>query len=128
MTAVCGSSLLVAAVLVVATVGQTEFRFSNTHSSHMVLQSAPQQANVWGYCEPGDAVIISLIPSDGDEYAKQTVVAVISEYLGNSTWMATLPATPSSMTASYTVTASSKTAGATVTLKNVLFGDVRTQH
>ena len=40
----------------------SEFRFSNIYGDHMVLQQAPQQANVWGYtsdCE--DTITVNFV-------------------------------------------------------------------
>lgn len=36
------------------------FRFANIYGDHMVLQQAPFRANVWGYGEAGQAVVVNI--------------------------------------------------------------------
>ena len=69
---------------------------------------------VWGFAPAGATVSVS--------FNGKTVAAPISAYMGASTFMAKLPATPSSMTLTHNITATS--AGKTIPLGNVLFGDV----
>jgi hypothetical protein len=99
------------------------FRFSNVHGDSMVLQMAPQRAQVWGFCTSGDHVTVTLAGTDA---STRTVAANSSVYLGNTTWSALLPPTENSLTGkvSYSITATSKLTGATSTIKDVLFGDV----
>ena len=92
------------------------FRFSNIHSSSMVLQSAPAQSAVWGFCHPEDSVTVTFNGS--------TINAVVTTRgPNNSTWTALLPATPASYD-THAVSASSSKEGSTVKLQDVLFGDV----
>jgi hypothetical protein len=99
------------------------FRFSNVHGDSMILQMAPQRAQVWGFCTSGDHVTVTLAGTDA---STRTVAANSSVYLGNTTWSALLPPTENSLTGkvSYSITATSKLTGATSTIKDVLFGDV----
>eukprot|EP01052_Picozoa_sp_SAG31_P048278 SAG31_NODE_10029_length_1193_cov_2.914991_1_plen_313_part_01 len=90
------------------------FRFSSAYSDDMVLQQAPAQAVVWGFVPSGSEVTISF---DG-----KSIDAPVAPYMGESTFMAKLPATPSSLTEMHNISATS--AGKTITLANVLFGDV----
>ena len=90
------------------------FRFSSAYSDDMVLQQAPAQAVVWGFAPAGSKVTIG--------FGGKSIDAPVAPYMGESAFMAKLPATPSSMTATHNVTATS--GGQTITLANVLFGDV----
>ena len=90
------------------------FRFSSAYSDDMVLQQAPAQAVVWGFAPAGSKVTIG--------FGGKSIDAPVAPYMGESAFMAKLPATPSSMTAMHNVTATS--GGQTITLANVLFGDV----
>ena len=88
--------------------------FTNAHGDGMVLQAAPQQAVVWGFCPPGADVTVT--------FAGRHLKANLSTYLNRSTWSALLPATtatfePQNITASCC-------GNATATLRSVLFGDV----
>ena len=93
------------------------FRFSSAYGDSMVLQSAPQQAVVWG-----------MSPFDDDDvtvhFQGKPIKATMVLYGGNSTWRATLPSTPASLTESYNISATSSKSGSVVTLSGVLFGDV----
>lgn len=91
------------------------FRFSAAHSDHMVLQAAPLQAAVWGFCEPGDEVTIRF-----NNAALPTRQSMVN---GSTLWSAALPITKASFTA-YTIDAHSRLSGKTITLSDVLFGDV----
>ena len=91
------------------------FRFSGAHSDHMVLQAAPLQAAVWGFCEPGDDVTV--------RFNDAALPAKLSAVNGSTIWTAALPITKPSYTA-YTIDAHSKLSGKTITLSDVLFGDV----
>ena len=55
----------------------------------MVLQMAPLQATVWGFVAEGAKVSVSFM---GHE-----IQATAGEWLGESTWIATLPATEGSL-------------------------------
>jgi hypothetical protein len=90
------------------------FRFSTVHGDGMVLQSAPQQAVVWGFTPFEDDKVTVL-------FNGAKIDAIVAVYGGNYTWRATLPATKSSLTATYNITASSK-AGKAVAVTDVLFG------
>lgn len=90
------------------------FRFSSAYSDDMVLQQAPAQAIVWGFAPSGSKVTIS--------FGGKSIDAPVAPYMGESTFMAKLPATPSSLTEMHNISATSS--GKTITLANVLFGDV----
>ena len=38
---------------------------SNTLGSHMVLQSAPKAARIFGFSSPGDHITVTLLAADG---------------------------------------------------------------
>ena len=96
------------------------FRFSNVHGDDMVLQSAPHQAQVWGFTSfADDAVTVTF---QGHEIA-----AIISVYKDNITWHATLPATRASVSTTYNISAHSASANSMVMLERVLFGDMYVQ-
>jgi sialate O-acetylesterase len=97
------------------------FRFSNIYTSDMVLQSAPKQARVWGFCNAGDRVIVSF---GSEKESAVNIPAVTSFFRGDHVWAVTLPATAASITASYTLSAASTMTGETLHLTHVLFGDV----
>lgn len=40
--------------------GSSLFRFANIYGDHMVLQQAPFRANVWGYGEVGQTVLVNI--------------------------------------------------------------------
>ena len=88
--------------------------FTNAHGDGMVLQAAPQQAVVWGFCPPGVEVTVA--------FAGQQLLANVSMYLGRSTWSARLPPTASTFEPQ-DITASC-CGNATATLSSVLFGHV----
>jgi hypothetical protein len=90
------------------------FRFSSAYSDDMVLQQAPQQAVVWGFAPAGSKVSVAFMGT--------SIAAPVAPYMGESTFMVKLPATPSSLTEMHNITATSD--GKTITLANVLFGDV----
>lgn len=90
------------------------FRFSASLGNNMVLQSAPLQAVVWGVCPPGaKGIKVS--------FGGKDIAATVGTTLGQTTWMAKLPATPASFDP-VNITATS--GGVTATLFGVLFGDV----
>ena len=93
--------------------------FSLPYNSHMVLQSSPKQANVWGWTTTDQAV--SLAISDG--HVTQNLKATLAPFNASMwTWHALLPATPAGETP-YTITASSAQGGS-ASIYDVLFGDV----
>ena len=96
------------------------FRFSNVHSSQMVLQSAPAQANVWGFSDTADSVSVTLkTPGDAEKQIDAKIETIDeNEFI----WKATLPATEASFKA-YTITAL-RADGKKVVLEEALFGDV----
>ena len=104
----------------------TPFRFANMHGDGMVLQMAPQRAQVWGFCPPGDKVMVTVAASLPAVAAAAAVPiqANISRWLGNSTWSAMLPPTEGSLTTTHTITATSQLTGASSSIMMVLFGDV----
>ena len=91
------------------------FRFSTAHSDHMVLQAAPLQAAVWGFCEPGDEVTI--------RFNTAALPTKLSTVNGSTIWSVALPVTKASFSA-YTIDAHSKLSDKTISLSDVLFGDV----
>eukprot|EP01111_Echinosteliopsis_oligospora_P000978 TRINITY_DN1123_c0_g1_i1.p1 TRINITY_DN1123_c0_g1~~TRINITY_DN1123_c0_g1_i1.p1 ORF type:complete len:499 (-),score=172.11 TRINITY_DN1123_c0_g1_i1:61-1440(-) len=76
----------------------------------MVMQRAPQQANVWGWDSPGNSVSISFL-----SYQDQVTVGE------NGEWSFTLPATQAGGPFNISLKSSSEQ---TIVLKNILFGDV----
>ena len=57
--------------MILATAQDSDFRFSTIYGDHMVLQQAPNQANVWGYtsdCE--DKVSVNF---DSKDYSATVV-------------------------------------------------------
>jgi hypothetical protein len=89
------------------------FRFSNIYTSHAVLQSAPARSRVWGFCDIGDSVTVSIggappMPTNTPQPGR---------------WSITLPATKASF-APVAISAHSNVLGTTVTLDDLLFGDV----
>ena len=91
------------------------FRFASVYSDAMVLQAAPLQSRVWGFCEEGDEVQVKLDTGR----AGMTWTATVD----GDTWSAIIPAIKASFD-SHTVTATSAKANASVTISDVLFGDV----
>ena len=55
-----------------------DFRFSTIYGDHMVLQQAPNQANVWGYTSSGDSVSVNF---DTKDYPATTVTGYYSHTL-----------------------------------------------
>ena len=103
----------------------TPFRFANMHGDGMVLQMAPQRAQVWGFCPPGDEVTVTIVASPlAAAAAAAPIRANVSHWLGNSTWSAMLPPTEGSLMATYTIAATSKLTGGSSSIVGVLFGDV----
>lgn len=94
------------------------FRFAKVVASGMVLQSAPQQAMVWGFCATGATVSIS--------FQNHTIPAIVevdarAPLNHTTTWRALLPPVEASFD-EHSITATSGTV--TISLKGVLFGDV----
>ncbi|KAK3746757.1 hypothetical protein QZH41_013585, partial [Actinostola sp. cb2023] len=92
------------------------FRFANIYGDHMVLQQAPFRANVWGFGEVGQPVVVII-----GNLAYQ--VKVVAGPQGKGMWTANLDAHKGGP---YSITASSKVNSTlyNITLNNVLFGDV----
>lgn len=89
---------------------QPTFRFASTFGDGMVLQAAPSQAMVWGFCSPGASVSL--------QFGRLSLPASVS----GTVWKVALPPTPSSMTEIQNITA--KSGDKTISITNVLFGDV----
>ena len=85
---------------------------SRTLGSHMVLQSAPQQAVVFGFTSPG-ASVTTLFNG----------TALIATAEPDGTWRQLLPAVSAS-TAAFQLNISS-TSGETASLEDVVFGEAR---
>ena len=96
--------------------------FSRIYTSNMVLQSAPAQANVWGFCFPFICPNSSSLSAKFDGNAID--VRVISASNGVNRWVATLPATPASTDEHSIVVTSGVRKDASATIDGVLFGDV----
>ena len=124
---VLAAVLLVSAVLLSsASAADPAFRFSNAYGDDMVLQSAPQQAVVWGFTSRGDDAVAVRVQAalGGSGHAVSVQAEPPALYLGNWTWRATLPATAASLDAQWNVTATSAKSGRVASLRRVLFGDV----
>lgn len=98
-----------------AVTARPALRFSRLHGDGMVLQSAPQQAAVWGFSTPSDTVAVT--------FAGKTIETTTRWWRGNHTWVAVLPPTTASFE-EHTITATSASTRATITLSGVLFGAV----
>ena len=83
--------------------------------SLMVLQRAPQGAQVWGWATPSEHVTVYL---DNEKVASGTASA-------DGSWLTTLPPTPASINHTLSFTS---TDGASKTLTGVAFGDVFSCH
>lgn len=101
---------------------------SATLGSHMVLQTAPQQAVVWGFTAPGSTVTTIMTPAGacGAQVAAacraQTFHSVADT---KGTWRQKLPATPASTTTWYNFSfTSSSPQKESANITDVLFGDV----
>jgi sialate O-acetylesterase len=90
------------------------FRWSSAYSDNMVLQQAPEAAVVWGFAPAGSKVTVN--------FGGKTIDAPVTTYMGETTFLAKLPPTPSSMTDTHNITATSGTT--TIVLGEILFGDV----
>jgi hypothetical protein len=103
---------------------------SATLGSHMVLQSAPQQAVVWGFTAPGATVTTTMVPSNrvACEAALSTHACTQQTFettaAVDGTWRQRLPATPPSKAAFELSFASSNSTAERAQLSDVLFGDV----
>ncbi|XP_052764817.1 sialate O-acetylesterase-like [Mya arenaria] len=86
------------------------FRVANYYRSHMVLQSAPQRAHVWGYGQPDGIVVFSI-----DGHFKGSVVVE-----QDSRWSVLLPA----MTSGGPHVLRFHSGNTTAYLSDVMFGDV----
>ena len=118
--------------------GAGPFRFSNVHGNGMVLQMAPQRAQVWGFTTLGDEVTITIVDSADTGLTGLSgavpvqIKANTSVYLGNSTWAALLPPMTNSLAnanaangmlaTTYTITATSKLTRASSSITGVVFG------
>ena len=93
------------------------FGFAKAFGNGMVLAAAPKQAMIWGFCDPGASVAVTL---DGGAKVQATIGP--DQATGTlMTWRIKLPATKASFT-NHTITATS--AGKTVALSGALFGEV----
>ena len=92
--------------------------FALMYSSHMVLQSSPQQANVWGWAASAAPLTLTLTESNSRTGSARPIAATLQKYNSTAwTWHVLLPATPASATP-YALAIG----GATI--DDVLFGDV----
>lgn len=90
-----------------------EFRFASAQGDGMILQMAPNQANIWGFAPEGAIVTVS--------FQGKSIATTPSTWINASTWAAKLPAMEGSMT-EYNISATCH--GSTIALANVMFGDV----
>ena len=104
-------------------------RFASIYTDHMVLQSAPARASVWGFANLATGGKVTLVDSSSSGL-KQSVVATVSPVpsthhessLYAFIWRALLPAIPSSFDV-HMLTVTS-TSGLNATVIDVLYGDV----
>lgn len=91
--------------------GPPTFRFSSVFGDGMVLQSAPQRAQIWGFCESQlcDPVTV--------QFGATTLEASVSGRI----WHVNLPPTSASMATAHEIAATSS--GTTIRF-SALFGDV----
>jgi sialate O-acetylesterase len=92
---------------------------SNTLGDHMVLQSAPRHAQIFGWAAPGDEVTVTVRAASGTEQP-QVHVAVAKN---DSSWSAQLDPVAAGARP-YNISARSKHLGDGVTLVDVLFGEL----
>ena len=92
---------------------------SNTLGDHMVLQSAPRSAQIFGWAAPGDVITVTVRAADG--IGKQQVHTAAANSSGS--WSTQLH--PVAATArSYNITAWSMQLRDGITLVDVLFGEL----
>ena len=91
------------------------FHFASALGNNMVLQSAPSQAVVWGFCAPGICRVTV-------GFTGRQLAASSGLWQGQQAWMVKLPATPASLLHKHTITATDGTS--TANISGVLFGDV----
>ena len=96
----------------------TPITFSNVHSDGMVLQAAPKQAMIWGFCAPGAAVTVGF---RGANIAATVEVDARAPAAKQTTWRALLPATPVSF-GNDTISVTDGHTSALIT--GVMWGDV----
>jgi sialate O-acetylesterase len=90
------------------------FRFAQALGDNMILQSAPNQAMVWGWSEQGASVTVNF---NGKDIAATTGAFRDAPY----TWKVLLPASAASFDP-VTITATS--GSTTISIVNATFGDV----
>jgi hypothetical protein len=103
-------------------------RFASIYTDHMVLQSAPAQASVWGFVNVAAGEKLTLVASS--KAGSQSAVVTLSTVPSNTKqagmykhiWSALLPAMKASFDQHTLTVASSSGLNATVT--DVLYGDV----
>eukprot|EP00911_Craspedida_sp_UC1_P001902 UC1_evm2s1460 len=108
---------------------QDAISFALSYGDHMVLQQAPQQANVWGFVSKYGGVTAVTVTITGPGVVnggpKVTLQAKIAPYNATtSTWIVTLPAQPAAARGMSPVTITAATSRASTTISNVLFGEV----
>lgn len=108
--------------------GSQGLRFARAYGSHMVLQSAPRRANVWGWASTPSPLTLTLSgPSGKTEHPATMEAYNASESM--YTWHVQLPATPAGVAAySLSVAPSAASRGGLADVRasitDVLFGDV----
>jgi hypothetical protein len=90
------------------------FRFAQAVGDNMVLQSAPNQAMIWGWAEQGASVTVNF---NGKDIAATTGAFRDALY----TWKVLLPATAASFDP---VSISATSGSSTISIANATFGDV----
>ena len=97
------------------------FRFASSFGSHMVLQQAPSQAQLWGFAPSANAVRMTVLSSSGAVFHSAT--ATVSRFNASAfLWRVVLPAVTASSN-SYTI-AASQGANASASISDILFGEV----
>ena len=98
------------------------FRFASTFGDHMVLQRAPQRANVLGFGRPGTTVKLTLAQADDDAAAMVGGITTVRPDGGWTISLSAVAAVGAGADKEWTLTA---TAGADIiALVDVLFGDL----
>ena len=92
---------------------------SNTLGSHMVLQSAPRSAQLFGWATPGDTISIELQPEYGTAGNAQHHTTRVAN---DSSWTVSLDAVPSG--GPYNISVHSTQLNDGIVLDDVLFGEL----
>jgi hypothetical protein len=91
---------------------------SNTLGSHMVLQSAPRTAQIFGWGSPHDVITVQLLDEDGAVQQQHTVVVTNA-----TSWVVVLTPVEAGSTP-YNISVRSQELNDGVMLHNVVFGEL----